>query len=80
MKNLKRSIVSLVVVLLLAVSSFIPSFAATGTQPATYSSEYNSGQRDVVCTTLSGTSADEYYTGYEYDTLSELSASALQSV
>ena len=79
MKNLKRSIVSLVVVLLLAVSSFIPSFAATGTQPATYSSEYNSGQRDVVCTTLSGTSADEYYTGYEYDTLSELSASALQS-
>ena len=79
MKNLKRSIVSLVVVLLLAVSSFIPSFAATGTQPATYSSEYNSGQRDVVCTTLSGTSADEYYTGYEYDTLSELSSSALIS-
>ena len=50
--------------------------AAASGQPTQYSSEYNSGQRDVICTTLSGTSASSYYTGsYAYDNLSELSSS-----
>ena len=79
MKNLKRSIISLLVMLILVASSFIPSYAAEATQPTSYSTEYNSGQRNVVCTTLDGTSAAEYYLGYEYDVLSELSASALLS-
>ena len=80
MKNLKTRILSLILILVLLVSTLvIPSSAASG-QPAQYSKQYNSGQRDVVCTTLDGTSADDYYTGsYTYDNLSQLSASALQS-
>ena len=66
-------------VLVLFVSSFVPSVAASD-QPSKYSTEYNSGQRDVVCTTLDGTSAASYYTGsYTYDRLSELSADSLKS-
>ena len=79
MKNLKRSIISILVMLLLVVSAFIPSFAAETSEPASYSSSSNSGQRDVVCTTLDGTSAAAYYAGYEYDTLSNLSQDALKA-
>ncbi len=79
MKNLKRSIISVLVMLLLVVSAFIPSFAAETSEPASYSSSSNSGQRDVVCTTLDGTSAAAYYAGYEYDTLSNLSQDALKA-
>ena len=80
MKNLKRSILSMLLILVLVLSSFVPSYAAEGTQPSKYSSEYNSGERGVVCTTLSGTSASSYYTGsYTYDRLSDLSASQLES-
>ena len=79
MKNLKRSLLSLLLVLVLFISSFVPSVAAE-TQPSKYSKEYNSGQRDVVCTTLNGTSAGAYYTGsYTYDRLSALSAESLKS-
>ena len=70
----------MLVILALLFSLLIPSYAAsssTTSQPASYSSEYNSGTRDVVCTTLEGTSADEYYENYDYDYLSTLSASAL---
>ena len=57
-----------------------PIAGAQGTQPSTYSKEYNSGQRDVWCPTLSGTSAASYYTGnYTYEKLSSLSASALKT-
>ena len=56
------------------------SVSAASTQPTTYSKQYNSGQRDVVCTSLSGTSASSYYTGsYTYENLSGLSASSLKS-
>ena len=79
MKNLRKSILSLVVILLLVASAFIPSYAATS-QPASYSSESNSGQRDVICTTLDGTSASSYYTGsYQYDLLSTQSASDIKA-
>ena len=46
--------------------------------PTTYSQERNSGTRDEVCTTLSGTSAASYYTGqYTYDNLASQSESQL---
>ena len=57
----------------------LPVSAATA-QPTTYSKEYNSGTRDVVCTTLNGTSASSYYTGnYIYEKLSALSKDSLKS-
>lgn len=46
-------------------------YGASSSQPSKYSSQYNSGERDVVATTLNGTSADAYYNGSnEYDVLS----------
>ena len=80
MKNLKSRILSLILILVLLVSTLVIPTSAAGTQPSKYSSSKNSGQRDVVCTTLNGTSASSYYTGsYTYDSLSQLSSSALQS-
>ena len=73
--NLKR-IMALLLAFILIISTVLPSFAAG--QPSEYSSSKNSGERDVVCTTLDGTGADDYYTGsYTYDQLSGLSSSAL---
>ena len=68
-----------------SVFAFAPVDIDTGIyqaagQPSKYSSQYNSGQRDVIATTLNGTSASSYYTGsYTYDALSSLSSTALQS-
>ena len=77
MKNLKRSFMALLLVVVLVASSIVPVSAATA-QPSKYSTANNSGTRHVVCTTLDGTSAASYYTGsYTYDRLSELSSSAL---
>ena len=77
MKNLKRSILAMLLVVVLIASSIVPVSAA-GTQPSKYSTTNNSGTRHVVCTTLDGTSAASYYTGsYTYDRLEELSASTL---
>ena len=80
MKNFKRSLLSMLLVLVLVLSSVVvPSYAAA-TEPKVYSSEYNSGQRGVVATTLSGTSASSYYTGsYAYDVLSTKSSSEIKS-
>ena len=76
MKNNFRRIAALLLVLVLVISSALPAFAAG--QPSSYSTSRNSGERDVVCTTLDGTRALSYYTGdYTYDKLSELSSSAL---
>ena len=77
MKNLKRSLMAMLLVIVLVASSIVPVSAA-GNQPSKYSTTNNSGKRDVVCTTLDGTSAASYYTGsYTYDRLEELSASVL---
>ena len=77
MKNLKRSLLAMLLVIVLVASSIVPVSAA-GTQPSKYSTTNNSGTRHVVCTTLDGTSAASYYTGsYTYDRLEELSASTL---
>ena len=76
MRNFKRSIISMLLVIVLVISSVTPVFAAS--EPTSYSTSRNSGKRHVVCTTLSGTRASSYYTGsYTYDRLEELSASTL---
>ena len=76
MKNIKTGILSLLLILVLIVSSFVPSYAS-GSETLTYSETSNSGTRDVVCTSLDGTSAANYYKNYAYDELSNKSASEL---
>ena len=77
MKRLTKNITALLLLVALLISSCITVVSA-GQQPSSYSKSYNSGERDVVCTTLNGTSASSYYTGnYTYDKLAALSSSAL---
>ena len=79
MKNTKR-ILSIVLVLFMLLQ-YVPGSVvvlAAGDLQYNYSSQYNSGKRDQVATTLNGTSADDYYDGsYEYDVLSTQSATAI---
>lgn len=76
MKSFVKNITALLLLVALLISSCITVVSAG--QPSSYSKTYNSGERDVVCTTLNGTSAGSYYTGdYTYDNLSSLSSSAL---
>ena len=81
MKNLTKSMTALLLSIILIISAILPVTAVeskAATQPTQYSSKSNSGQRDVVCTTLDGTSADDYYTGsYDIDNLIDLSGDAL---
>lgn len=78
MKNIFKSIVAFVLTLTLVLLTVVPVFAAT--EPTSYSDSYNSGQRGVVCTSLEGTGAKDYYTAsYTYDRLAELSESELIS-
>ena len=91
MKNYIKLLTFLLLIVMLLQSTVVSAFgfapvdvtvdvyAAAG-QPSKYSTQYNSGQRNVVATTLNGTSADAYYNGiYEYDVLSEKSASEIKS-
>ncbi len=66
-------------VLVFSLWAALPKAQAAGNaQPTSYSKTSNSGTRDVVCTSLSGTGADKYYTGsYTYDTLSAKAPAAL---
>ncbi len=76
MKKFIKFGVAILLVVFLVVGSVIQIFASE--QPSSYSTSANSGQRHVVCTTLDGTSAAEYYTGsYTYNALSDLSSSEL---
>ena len=78
MKNFNRSILSIVLVIALVFCSVIPVYAVgTSGQPTKYSQSYNSGERDVVCTTLNGTSAAAYYANNTYESLSTLGKDAL---
>ena len=82
MRNLSKSLIAFLLSFVFIISAFLPVVAvenrASGTQPTKYSSQYNSGQRDVVCTTLDGTSASGYYTGnYTYDVLDDYNATTL---
>ena len=44
--------------------------------PTTYSKEYNSGTRNVACTTLNGTSAESYYANYAIPTYNTIKLTA----
>lgn len=84
MKNWKHSITSVVLVLVLLLSSFVPLYTDEAVSSAyaagystKYSTEYNSGKRGDVCTSLDGTSAASYYQNYDYDYLSTLSSDNL---
>jgi endonuclease I len=72
---MKRILAMLLVACLILSLSI--SVSADGTQH-NYSTTANSGIRHEVCTTLLGTSSDEYYIGaYTYDTLSTQSGTTL---
>ena len=77
-KNMKR-LTALFVLIALVIVTVVPSFAAS--EPSSYSKTRNSGKRHVVCTTLNGTSADDYYedNGVSYDELSTQSKSVVLS-
>ncbi len=91
MKNHIKLLVLLLVALMLVQSTVFTTLAyepidvndgiyAASSQPSKYSSQYNSGERDVIATTLNGTSADSYYTGSnEYDVLSNKSATEIKN-
>ncbi len=76
MKKINVKILSIFVMLVILVSSFVPT-SVSAAETIEYSTESNSGTRDVVCNTLDGTSAASYYNNYNYDDLAKLSASAL---
>ena len=78
MKRYIKSAIAALLAIVIIISGYLP-IVAVG-QPSSYDTSYNSGTRDVVCTTLDGTGADAYYTGSnEYDVLSEKSASEIKS-
>ena len=76
MRKYMKSALALLLTVIIVLSVCIPATAAS--QPSSYSTSTNSGQRNVACTTLSGTRASSYYTGsYTYANLSALSQSSL---
>ena len=83
MKRYTKNLIAFLLALVFIISSALPIFAVSkdsSGQPIKYSSEYNSGQRDVVCTTLNGTSAAGYYTGTNtYDNFDDMSQTELLS-
>lgn len=75
MKKLFNLLLALLLAFGFTSSLIISSFGAS---EISFSSEKNSGQRDVVCTSLDGTSADEYYAAaHSYEKLSALDKDAL---
>ena len=78
MKNITKSMIALLLSLVFIISSFLPVIAVDSERSITYSKTSNSGQRDVICTSLDGTSAGSYYTGnYEYDKLDDYTGNTL---
>ena len=81
-KYIKSAVASLLV-LVIVLTTYLPTFAVSkdsNGQPTKYSSSYNSGERDVVATTLNGTSALKYYgDNYNYDKLSSMSSTELKN-
>jgi len=80
---MKKSIFRGIGAFLITAAILFNSFGAlfiSAAEPTTYSKDVNSGERDVIATTLNGTSAASYYTGNNtYDKLSKLSADALKT-
>ena len=68
MKKIMKSTVAILLAVVIILSTYVPVIAEDN-QPSKYSTQYNSGKRNVYCTTLDGTGASKYYTGnntYEY--------------
>ena len=77
MKKLTLKISAIMLILSILLSFMVITGSAA---PTTYSKDSNSGTRNEVCTSLSGTSASSYYTGSNtYDNLSKQSASSVLS-
>ncbi len=77
MKNLTRLTAAFLLVLSILITA-LPMSVEVSAATLVYSTDSNSGKRGDICTTLDGTSADDYYTGdYTYNNLSELSSDAL---
>ena len=75
MKRMSAGLLALCVVLSLVFVG-IPGDAFASS--ITYSATSNSGTRDVLCTSLDGTSASSYYTSsYTFDALSQQSSNQL---
>ena len=73
-----RKVMAFFLLLALVLSLGVPALAQSPAIQHEYSQEANSGIRHEVCTTLQGTSVNEYYTGeYTYSTLFDLSGDAL---
>ena len=80
MNNIRRSAVAIILLVAIVASIFVPVNVSAAGEPTKYSTASNSGTRDVVATSLNGTSAANYYTGsYTYDSLSDLSSSNLKT-
>ena len=74
-KYIKNTVAALLTVVII-LSSYLPTFSVD--QPSSYSTSSNSGERDIVCTSLDGTGAGKYYTGsYTYANLSAQTSSQL---
>lgn len=79
MKRLSKSLIALMIAVVM-LSSVFSVFFVSNAGTLVYSKTENSGERDVICTTLDGTSAAAYYTGSNsYATLSGQSSSQLLS-
>ncbi|MBE6941889.1 MAG: hypothetical protein E7455_06395, partial [Ruminococcaceae bacterium] len=75
LKRISAGLLALILVLSLIFTGIPTDVFATS---ITYSTSYNSGTRDEICTTLDGTGASDYYTSsYTYDVLSEQSSTQL---
>ena len=75
MKRYIKSSVAFLLTLVILLTSYLPTIAAS---TPTYSTSSNSGERDEVCVTLDGTGAGSYYTGsYSYANLTAQTSSQL---
>ena len=79
MKRFIKSSMAALLAIAIIITVYVPVVAVSGSQPSSYSKSSNSGQRDVVCTSLSA-GAQNYYKGNNvYDTLSNKSSSEIKS-
>ena len=78
MKRYIKSSVAALLVVVIFVATYVPIIAVG--QPSSYSTNSNSGERDVICTTLDGTNALNYYKGANsYETLSNKTSAEILS-
>ena len=81
MKRYTKSLVALLLAFILIASSCLPICALQTYVKPTTPTRYNYGERDEICTTLSGTDAPAYYinNGYSYDDFDDMSQTELLS-